>query len=280
MSSQVKEQSVHNVDPEEQPFKDKKPTGSSIENKSFIEKIKYMKDNITIEPIFAGLVISSTLARLAVQNLNLDKACRVKLKFGDEICNSLIDKKAFLNISLYERETQRVISSIEAWKSIIQTAIPTVLVIYMGAWSDRTGNRKICILLPVFGEFLVSMSNIVSTFFFYEIPVEVTMALEGIFPAITGGWVMTFLGVFSYLSDVTEPESRTFRIGIANLCLTAGIPIGTALSGVLLKLMGYYGIFSMSAVIYTITMCYGLIYLKSNTKPQLDEAKAVSKKKY
>lgn len=188
--------------------------------------------------------------------------------FGDIICDSLIDRDG--NYTSNEAEIQKVISEIETWRSVIQTAIPTVLVMFMGAWSDRTGNRKICILLPVIGEFSVCVSNILSTYFFYEIPVEVTMLLETLLPAITGGWVMMYLGVFSYISDITTTESRTFRVGMANLCMTAGIPIGTALSGILLKVGGYYGVFSISGIIYFITFLYGLINLKSCTKPGHD----------
>lgn len=252
------------VSPEEQPFDEKKEIKDDFERKTFFEKLCAIKSNITVEPILAGLIIPSTLSRLAVQNLNLDKSCRVKLNFGDEICDALLQRNG--NLTYYEGEVQKVISSIEAWKSIIQTAIPTLLVIFMGAWSDRTGNRKMCILLPIFGEFLVCISNLISTFFFYQVSVEVTMFLEALFPAITGGWVMVYLGVFSYISDITSEESRTFRVGLANLCMTAGIPIGTALSGILLKLLGYYGIFSITASIYVITLSYGLFYLKKNSK--------------
>ncbi|XP_068630638.1 lysosomal proton-coupled steroid conjugate and bile acid symporter SLC46A3-like [Battus philenor] len=250
--------------PEEQPL-DKKEHKDGFESKSFFEKLCYLKSNISVEPMLAGLIVPSTLSRLAVQNLNLDKTCRVKLDFGDEICESLIHRKG--NLTYYEGEAQRVIASIEAWKSIIQTAIPTLLVIFMGAWSDRTGNRKLCILLPIFGEFLVCVSNILSTFFFDQVSVEVTMFLEAFFPAITGGWVMVYLGVFSYISDITSEESRTFRVGLVNLCMTAGIPIGTALSGILLKLLGYYGVFAISGSIYLLTCTYGYFFLESNTKP-------------
>lgn len=246
---------------------------NELQNKSFIEKLKYIKSSISVEPIMAGLVIPSMLARLAIVNLNLDKACRVKLDLGDEICDALIKRKG--NIT-HEGEVQAIISGIESWKSIIQTAIPTLLVIFMGAWSDRTGNRKICILLPILGEFMVCLTNMISTYFFYDISVEVTMFLEAIFPAITGGWVMVYLGVFSYISDITDEESRTFRVGLVNLCMTAGVPLGTALSGILLKLWGYYGIFLMSGSIYIATFLYGLIYLKSNTKPQLNLKETVS----
>lgn len=253
------------VDPEEQPFKEDKIKKSPLENKTFFEKLCFLKSNISVEPILAGFVIPSMLARIAIQNLNLEKTCRIKLNFGDEICQALIKREG--NLTQYEGEIQKVISSIEQWKSIIQTAIPTLLVIFLGAWSDRTGNRKLCILLPIIGELLVCISNIISTIFFTEIPVEVTMFCEAIFPAITGGWVLMFLGVFSYISDITDEESRTFRVGLVNLCMTAGIPIGTALSGILLRLLGYYGIFAISGTVYVMTFTYGFFCLKSKTKP-------------
>ncbi|KAG6460452.1 hypothetical protein O3G_MSEX011988 [Manduca sexta] len=259
--------------PEEQPLKKEPNKNNDFNNRGFIEKLGYIKSNITVEPIVAGLIIPAMLARLAIQNLNLDKTCRVKLGYGDAICDSLIDRKG--NLTFYEGEVQKVISSIESWKSIIQTSIPTLLVIFMGAWSDRTGNRKICIVLPIFGEFVVCLCNILSTYFFNQISVEVTMFLEAFFPAITGGWVMVYLGVFSYISDITDEESRTFRVGLVNLCMTAGIPIGTALSGILLKWWGYYGIFVLSGSIYLITFLYGLLCLESNTKPNSGNSEKV-----
>ncbi|XP_048485222.1 proton-coupled folate transporter-like [Plutella xylostella] len=257
---------------EEKPLQEKHETKCDYANKSFFGKIRCAFSNITVEPILAGIVIPSMLARLAIQNLNLDKACRVKLQLGDEICDNLIQRKGE-NLSYYEADVQRVITSIESWRSIISTGIPMILVIFMGAWSDRTGNRKLCILLPIFGEFMVSLCNILSTNFFYEIPVELTMFLEVIFPAVTGGWVLVLMGVFSYISDITTDETRTFRVGLVNLCLSAGIPIGTAVSGILLKLLGYYGVFIISTSIYTLVFMYGYFYLKDRTKPGVDDTK-------
>lgn len=255
----------HRVE-EEQPLKnDNQKKDEEFQNKTFLQKLWYIKSNITVEPVLAGYIIPSMLASIAIQNLNLHKACRVKLNYNDTICDALIKREG--NLTYYEGEVQKVISSIETWKSLVRTALPTILVIFMGAWSDRTGNRKLSILLPICGDFLVCVSNILSTFFFYEIPIEVTMFFEALFPALTGGWVMICLGVFSYTSDITDEKSRTFRIGLVNLCMTAGVPIGTALSGILLKLWGYYGIFYLAGSIYLVTFIYGCVALKTKTKP-------------
>ncbi|KAI8428708.1 hypothetical protein MSG28_007413 [Choristoneura fumiferana] len=111
---------------EEKPLNDRQ---FEYKSKSFYEKLCYIKSHITVEPIFAGLVIGSMLSRIATQNLNLDKACRVKKNFGDIICDSLIDRDG--NYTSNEAEIQKVISEIETWRSVIQTAIPTVLVMFM-----------------------------------------------------------------------------------------------------------------------------------------------------
>ncbi|XP_023940058.2 proton-coupled folate transporter-like isoform X1 [Bicyclus anynana] len=240
--------------------------------KTFKEKIAYIKENITIEPVLMTYVVPGVLARLATQNLNLDKACRVNLNYGDKVCDALIAKEG----TMYQKEellVQELIASMEAWKNFILTAIPSFLILFIGAWSDRTGNRKICVLLPIVGDLLMCLSNILNAYYFYELPVEVTMFFEALFPAITGGWITTYMGAFSYISEMSSEETRTFRVGVANLCLTAGGPIGTALSGILLKHIGYYGVFTISSLLFCFSICHGFFCIKDPERPKSDKNK-------
>lgn len=245
--------------------KEEKPLNKEEEklykDKSFSEKLFYIRDNITVEPLLAGLIIPSVISMFTMINLNLDKACRVNLQFNDTVCDSLV-KRGNNNFSNYEKEVQKLISSIDIWRGVVRTALPCIIIMFLGSWSDRTGKRKICILLPIFGEVLTSVSNIINVYFFYEIPVQITVFLETIFMAGTGGWVTMFLGVFSYISDITSEETRTFRVGLVNFCMTVGIPIGIGASGFLLQRLGYYGIFSMTTTLFTLVLLYGIFCLK------------------
>lgn len=240
------------------PLKNEAKVG--LGNMSFKEKLKYVKSNITVEPVLALFVMPSVLAGLATQNLNLEKACRVNLGFADAICNDLRLRKRD-NHTFEEDEVQKLVASVQAWKSVIQTAIPTVLMLFIGAWSDKTGRRKICMIMPIIGEMMTCLLNIINTYFFNEVPVEPTVFMEVIFPALTGGWYTMFLGTFSYLGDITSKEMRTFRLGILSLCMTIGFPIGAGLSGVLLKYLGYYGVFTISATLNFINFCYVLFVI-------------------
>lgn len=229
--------------------------------RSFTEKVSHIRDNITVEPVLAGLIIPSIISRFAMTNLNLDKACRVNLNFTDEICDSLI-RRDNNNFSFHEKEVQKLISSIDIWKGVIHTLIPCILIMFIGAWSDRTGKRKMCILLPIWGEVATSINNIVNVYFFYEIPVQVTVFLETIIPACTGGWVTMFLGVFAYISDITKEEERTFRVGLVNFCMTVGVPIGIAMGGIALRMYGYYTIFFTTGFMLSVVLLYGIFVLK------------------
>lgn len=53
------------------------------------EKMQKVIKNITVEPIVAAYIMPSVLSNLATQNLNLEKACRVNMEYGDEICDAL-----------------------------------------------------------------------------------------------------------------------------------------------------------------------------------------------
>ncbi|CAH0727981.1 unnamed protein product, partial [Brenthis ino] len=246
-----------------------KPDDNSINNKNkkltFIEKVKLVKANITVEPIMACYIMPSILASLATQNLNLEKVCRVNLNYSEEICDALKSRQT-TNFTVYEEQVQMYTAEIQAWKNVVQTAIPVMIILFVGAWSDKTGRRKICILMPIVGEFLTCIGFIINTYYFYELPAEVTALTESIFPAITGGWFTNFIGVFSYIGDITTIEDRTFRVGVVNLCMSLGYPIGSALSGVLLTWIGYYGIFSLSASLYLFSLTYGYFYLEDSNK--------------
>lgn len=235
-----------------------------LQQMTVLEKLEYIRTNITIEPALAFFVMPSVLAILAVQNLNLDKACRVNLHFGDEVCTALrLRKRA--NHTFEEDEVQKLAASVQAWRTVIHTAVPTILMLFIGAWSDKTGKRKICMLMPIAGEFLTCLLNMVNTYFFYQVSMEWTVFMEVIFPALTGGWYTMFLGCFSYIGDITPRETRTFRMGLLSLCMTVGFPVAMGLSGILLRYLGYYGVFTISASLQLLNFCYVFFAIEDHT---------------
>ncbi|XP_014223806.1 solute carrier family 46 member 3-like [Trichogramma pretiosum] len=225
------------------------------------EKARFIARNITVEPLVALYIIPSVLAALATQNLNLEKACKVNLGYSDLVCASLSAR----NTSGYAHEeaaVQGLVASMQTWKTALQSFFPSILIVFMGAWSDRTGLRKPCMMLPIVGEFLTSVSLLACTYWFYELPMEAAGVFEALWPALTGGWFTMIMGTFSYIGDITSVESRTVRVGAVNAFLSLGVPIGMALSGVLYIELGFYGVFGIATVCYVLSFLYGLLVIK------------------
>ncbi|CAG5046466.1 unnamed protein product [Parnassius apollo] len=236
---------------------------------SFFQKVRHMFSLITVEPILACYVMPSVLSGLATQNLYLEKACRVNLGYEHHVCDALTRRQTE-NYTLEEEAVQTLVASIAGWKTVLQSFLPCGILIFLGAYSDRVGQRKFCMLVPIIGEFLTSIGLIVNTFFFYQLPVEVAAVTEAIFPALTGGWFTMFMGVFSYIADVTTEEQRTLRIGIVNLFYSLGVPVGAALSGILVRKIGLYGVFSLSASLYILSFFYGFFRIKEVKRNNLN----------
>lgn len=240
------------------------------EEMSWKERYRYFISNITVEPMICCYIMPCVLSGLATQNLALEKACRVNLKYSNEVCDALSLRQT-QNYSKEEAAVQQLVASMSIWKTLVQSAFPSILILFVGAWSDRWGRRKPCMILPICGELCTSIGLIFCTYFFYETPMEVVGIVESLFPALTGGWFTMFMGIFSYIGDITTVEMRTMRIGFVNIWTTLGIPIGLALSGLLFKKIGFYGIFSLSAVMFVMSIAYGCYRVKDVKKTDVPQ---------
>jgi fucose permease len=54
-----------------------------------------------------------------------------------------------------------------------------------------------------------------------------------------GGFVTLITGTFCYISDISSPEERSWRMGVAEAALMIGLPSGMAASSIILKWGGY-----------------------------------------
>lgn len=170
---------------------------------SIVSKLKFIFDHCTIEPMFGCYIMTSVLTGLCTQNLNLQKACRVNLKLANSTCSAL-DNRNSDDYAKEEVMVQELVTDMIIWKTIVQSSIPMVLIIFIGSWSDRNHKRKPCMLIPIVGELLTSVGLLVCTYYFYELPVEIVGLVECLPPAMTGGWMTMVMAIFSYIGDVSS----------------------------------------------------------------------------
>lgn len=181
------------------------------ENRSWSSKAVHAFKNITVEPLLGVFQLSVVLSNLTTQNLNLQKACRVNLKLDDAVCDALQSKNASMHRE-EELAVQHLVSGMMIWQSVILNAVPCVLLMFIGSWSDRNRKRKPFMLLPIFGELVRNVGLVVCVYYFYELPMEVAGFVESIPSSITGSIPVLFLAVFAYVGDVSTVSVNTVII--------------------------------------------------------------------
>lgn len=154
--------------------------------KTFCQKLKVIFTNITVEPIMMCYILPSVMSVIATQNLNLEKACRVNLQLDIDTCNALTAKnESFVGYKIAERQVQQLVTNRAMYRNVLQSLFPTVLLLFLGSWSDRQKRRKPCIIIPIIGEICMCLGLLISTYFFFELPIEFNVLVESL-PAITG----------------------------------------------------------------------------------------------
>lgn len=91
--------------------------------------------------MLALYILASVLSGLAVQNVLLEKACRVNLNYTDEVCDAL-KQRVTANFTMEEVAVQKLVAWVQGWKTILQSFLPAMLIVQWGSWSDRHQRRK------------------------------------------------------------------------------------------------------------------------------------------
>lgn len=233
---------------------------------TLLQKIVYIKDIITVEPLIIAYMLSSILCGPALLNLEYEKACRVNLQYNDTVCEAILTG-THENFSEHNANVTNILTNIHSWQSPLQTITPLILIFFLGAYSDRHNIRKPFIIAPIFGEFFAVAGCILCVVFMREWPVEAQAVAQTVVPSFFGGPQMLVMAVFSFVADDSTVEMRTIRIGIIQLSLNIITPIAYAISGQLFAQVGYYGVLSIAFCCYLFAILWGIFYLKEPKKP-------------
>lgn len=244
-----------------------------VERKSCVQRCCFIFSNITVEPCMFLFVFPLIVCILTSQNLILEKTCRVSLNFSEEICDSL-KLQTIEGENQYERDVQHIVTKTMAWRTYITASLPCLLSLFIGAWSDKTGHRKMFFMYTLTGQILVCINGVINTYFLRQLPLEVFVFSEAILDGLSGSWCVSFLTIYSYISAITTNENRTFRMGVISFCVTVGFPVGMGLSGILLRKLGYYGCYGVAGSLYMINLLYTTTILKDPQRSA--EQKSVS----
>lgn len=222
----------------------------------YVPKLKLFKSlrcAVTVEPMLFFYFWSVTMSSYVGSNLLLHKGCDPDATLAPDLQTS--------PQCLMENRAQLQVSSINAWKHMIQELFSLVFIVFAGPWSDNHGRRRRPLMyVPVLGQILCDTFNALFSVFWHVSP-GVVGVVQSMAVSLTGSYHCFFIGMFAYLADVTEESNRTMRIGFASAILPLASTIGALSSGYLNVKLGFSGVFALNVVINLIALCLGLLFI-------------------
>ena len=180
------------------------------------------------------------------QNLMIDKACLVNLNFTKDICSNLTHHRD------YEEQVEVITANLNMYLNIL-TAIPAIITGWvLGPWSDSYG-RKPLMIIPLIGYSISQFVFIINTYLTF---LKAEYLLITSIGSICGGFTGFLIGMYGYISDSTDEESRTSRIAFIDFAANLGYPLGMYVSGPLFTYGGYYSIFGLVSFRLLVTCIY------------------------
>lgn len=214
---------------------------------------------ITVEPSMFLYMMAFMLTSVVEQVFFLYKACTVNHGYSHDIC---------INIENYQeikKEVQITTSTFHMWNNIAMYAVPIILALFLGAWSDRRG-RKLPLILGLIGKLIYSLMIVVNTRM-DSWPVEYIIYTATIPSVLTGADIAIFASCFAYISDVTTVAERTIRITILDATYISTMPIGVAIGNLIYNrtAKSFTVMFAINASLVFLAILYSTIRLKSRT---------------
>ncbi|KAL9955023.1 hypothetical protein ACROYT_G042623 [Oculina patagonica] len=151
----------------------------------------------------------------------------------------------------------------------VASTVPSIVVSMMlGSWSDKVG-RKTVLILPSVGSVLLYINYMLNVAYF---SLDVNFILIGVcISGFFGGFTTTLLGVFSYISDITDKSQRTLRVAVLESMIFLGGAVGNLIGGVLVQHGGFIAAFGLCLGLSVIVILYISFILPESFVPEGDQ---------
>ena len=213
---------------------------------------------ITVEPVLFSYMMCLFMSYPLIQQLAFKKICHEK--YNGEICKNLTKPQ--------EIYVQQKTSKWILYQSVALTLPSIFASLLLGSWSDKVG-RKVILILPSVGSVLLYINYIMNAAFF---SLNVNYIIIGVsISAVFGGFATTLLGVFSYISDITDKSQRTTRVAVLESMIFLGGTAGNLVGGVLVEHHGFMPAFGLCLALNVLIILYVSLVLPESYYPQQDQ---------
>ncbi|XP_055609373.1 proton-coupled folate transporter-like [Uranotaenia lowii] len=225
--------------------------------------------HVSFEPAMFLFFVAIGLSEIELTHQIIYQTCRVQ---GYESSDCLLVGKDASSPGVQEIEAhiQPAAASVTLAIIFIRTLIPAFGALLLGAWSDRHG-RKPMVLIAGCGLLLTYVSMTGLNFLSMFVRVDPWYYVLTYIPfSIPGGAAVLGATVFAFVTDVTNDENRTIKMGLMRASMLAGALLGTYSSEFILQWTSPTTIFILATICIILGLTYIALFVEDSMIPNAD----------
>ncbi|XP_047520820.1 proton-coupled folate transporter-like isoform X1 [Pieris napi] len=224
---------------------------------------------LILEPALVGAMIAINLGQTSLQNFYLRTACTVDLGKSPEICSNGVGEE----FRAAEVASQVVVSSVNVSRSFVGSLISTIVLLFVGPWSDCSGRRKPLLILPLLGMCVMTTGLLLMLTFPGASTLQVLYTVQ-IPISLGGNFGLLLAAAFSHIGDVCHATGRdvTRTMGTHRAAVQIAHVIGSIGGPLLYRKLGFYGVFPLVLVLQIASLIYVVLKIRDvnvNTENQV-----------
>ena len=223
--------------------------------KSYLPSIPW-RSYITVEPAFLLFCFSFYLMDLVNINLYIQKTCRLNATTEPDMHTPCDDEKAGINF----------VTSVNLKYRFAVKVTHTIVSIFICAWSDRYGNRKLFLIIPIVALILHLCALCYQTYY-WSIPANVAVWTEVFFQVLIGGNSMFNTFAKINIFETSTEENRTLRTTILIAIQTLTVPISSAVSGYMMLNLGFFNTYVLCLLLSIASLILTWMFVKNTSTP-------------
>ena len=241
------------------------------DSKASVEKEESSFSKITVEPVIFcyafGIILHVPVIQQYIhKRVAESKGVVYNTTASLSNCDSIPIPKKEETLKI-QKEVQSEASFMQLGMVFSASAPSLFVALFLGAWSDRAGRRRV-MGLPIVGSAIESA--IILWVINFNLPIQMLL-LAGFINGICGFFPTMVLSMFSYMADITEESQRAFRLGILEATAFISGMISHLSSGWLINKTGYTAPYIIILSLHSFALVYVVLKLPESRAKHLME---------
>ncbi|XP_037296931.1 proton-coupled folate transporter [Manduca sexta] len=214
---------------------------------------------IILEPALVGAMMAINLGQTSLQNFYLRTACTVDLNYSREICYRGVGEE----FREAEADSQMLVSSVNVSRSFIGSLLSTIVLLFVGPWSDCSGRRKPLLIMPLVGMCIMTTGVLLMLIFPGASTIQVLYVVQ-IPISLGGNFGLLLAAAFSHIGDVCHATGRdvTRTMGTHRAAIQIAHVVGAVGGPLLYRYLGFYGVFPLVLLLQFSSLMYVIFVMK------------------